>query len=114
MIPDENTKYSLGRNGVHQRDKVLVAVSILAIVFFIAQVLTFRYGRDQGMFVLVADAILHGRMPYRDAWDFKPPGIFLFSTLARLVFGSNPIGIRVVEVVGLGGLLWMSRRRPVA
>ncbi|WP_394834965.1 hypothetical protein LVJ94_51545 [Pendulispora rubella] len=108
MIPDENTKYGSGPSGVHQRDKVLVAVSLVAIVFFIAQVLTFRYGRDQGIFVMVADAILHGRMPYRDAWDFKPPGIFLFFTLARLVFGSNPIGIRAVEVVGLGvSAYWM-------
>jgi len=50
---------------------------------------------------MVARSVLHGGMPYRDAWDFKPPGIFLVYAVTRVFFGSRQVGIRVVEVAGL-------------
>ena len=65
----------------------LVAVSLGTIAYLFAQILMFRYGRDQGIYAIVADAMLRGGMPYRDAWDFKPPGIFLVYALTRAVFG---------------------------
>ena len=40
-------------------------------------------------------------MPYRDAFDFKPPGIFVVYAFARLFAGSAEWGIRVLEVAGL-------------
>ena len=40
-------------------------------------------------------------MPYRDVWDFKPPGIFLVFALARGLFGANMLAPRLVEVAGL-------------
>jgi hypothetical protein len=50
---------------------------------------------------LVADVMLKGGMPYRDAWDFKPPGIFLTYALAQGVFGKSMLSIRLLEVIGL-------------
>src|SRR5258705_12155244 len=103
-----NSKHAADPIVYNKQDKVLIVVSVVAIIFFISQILMFRYGRDQGIFVMVSDAILHGRMPYRDAWDFKPPGIFFFFTLARFLFGSHQIGIRVVERAGLiASSFWM-------
>lgn len=32
-------------------------------------------GADQGIYAYVGERILHGDLPYRDAWDQKPPGI---------------------------------------
>ena len=32
-------------------------------------------GPDQGLYAYVGERILHGELPYRDAWDQKPPGI---------------------------------------
>lgn len=82
-------------------DRVLVAVCITAIAFFLLQILTFGYGRDQGIYAVVARTILQGGMPYRDVWDFKPPGIFLIFAAARALFGEAQYGIRVLEVLGL-------------
>ena len=102
MSSDEiNSKHAPDPIVYNKQDRVLIVVSAVAIIFFISQILMFRYGRDQGIFVMVSDAILHGGMPYRDAWDFKPPGIYFFFTLARFLFGSHQIGIRVVECAGL-------------
>ncbi len=49
---------------------------------------------------MVARSVLDGGMPYRDAFDFKPPGIFLIYALARALFGPAQWGIRVLEVAG--------------
>jgi Dolichyl-phosphate-mannose-protein mannosyltransferase len=85
-------------------DRLLIAGSTLAILFLFSQILMFGYGRDQGIYAMVADAVVRGKMPYRDAWDFKPPGIFLVYALSRALFGPSQLGIRVLEVIGLAGM----------
>jgi 4-amino-4-deoxy-L-arabinose transferase-like glycosyltransferase len=82
-------------------DRVLAGVSLAAIAFFLLQILTFGYGRDQGIYAVVARTVLEGGMPYRDAWDFKPPGIFIVFAASRALFGAGQHGIRVLEVLGL-------------
>ncbi|MGK3959606.1 glycosyltransferase family 39 protein [Sorangium sp. So ce118] len=80
------------------------AIAIGAIAFLLLQILTYGYGRDQGIYAMVARAVLDGGMPYRDAFDFKPPGIFLIYALARALFGPAQWGIRALEVLGLVGM----------
>ena len=80
-----------------RRDTALVVVSGLAIVFLIAQLLDFGFGRDQGIYAVVGRAILDGGVPYRDAWDFKPPGIFFLYASASAVFGEGTRAIRLLE-----------------
>lgn len=74
------------------------------------QILLFGFGRDQGIYAAVADAVLAGKMPYRDAWDFKPPGIFLVFALAQALFGKTMASVRLVEVLGLLGMVLAFRR----
>lgn len=81
--------------------RAVMIVCVVAIVFLCGQILMFGYGRDQSIYAMVADAILRGKMPYRDAWDFKPPGIFVIYGISRLFFGPAQVGIRVIEVAGL-------------
>ena len=81
--------------------RLLVAAFLLGIAFLLLQILTYGYGRDQGIYAMVGRALLHGEMPYRDAWDFKPPGIFLIYASARALFGGGQWGIRVLECLGL-------------
>ncbi|WP_438004897.1 glycosyltransferase family 39 protein [Sorangium sp. So ce321] len=80
------------------------AIAIGAIAFLLLQILTYGYGRDQGIYAMVARAVLDGGMPYRDAFDFKPPGIFLIYAVARALFGPAQWGIRALEVLGLAGM----------
>jgi hypothetical protein len=82
-------------------DRLLLAACLLAIAFLLLQILTYGYGRDQGIYAMVGRALLQGKMPYRDAWDFKPPGVFLIYAGARAVFGGGQWGIRAVECLGL-------------
>ncbi|MGK3986094.1 glycosyltransferase family 39 protein [Sorangium sp. So ce136] len=80
------------------------AIAIGAIAFLLLQILTYGYGRDQGIYAMVARAVLDGGMPYRDVFDFKPPGIFLIYALTRALFGPAQWGIRALEVLGLAGM----------
>lgn len=86
----------------------------IIILFLLTQILLYGHGRDQGIYSVVARTVLEGGMPYRDAWDFKPPGIFIVFAIARAFFGPAEWGIRVLEVVGLAftglGLVELTRR----
>ncbi len=82
-------------------DRLLLGAALLTATFCLAQLLLMPYGRDQGIYAVVADAVLRGGMPYRDAWDFKPPGIYLVYALVRAVLGPAQVSIRIAEIVGL-------------
>ncbi len=101
-------------------ERALTIACVLVIAFMLLQILTFGYGRDQGIYAMVARTVLAGGMPYRDAWDFKPPGVFLVYAASRALLGSGQAGIRVVEVAGLVAMIaamvrltgaWWAERR---
>src|SRR5688572_24665157 len=74
------------------------------------QILVFSFGRDQGIYALVGEGILRGQVPYRDLWDFKPPGIFFVYAFAQGLFGKSMLAPRVVEVAALLALVYCSGR----
>ena len=90
-----------------QRDRVLDPDAFLNVLCWVVialsclQILLLSFGRDQSIYAVVADGILSGRMPYRDVWDFKPPGIFLLYALAQALFGKTMMAPRLLEVAGL-------------
>ncbi len=81
--------------------RLTLALCVIAIALSMALVLTFGHGRDQSIYALVARETLGGGMPYRDAFDFKPPGIFVVYAMARALFGAGPEAIRILEVVAM-------------
>jgi hypothetical protein len=83
------------------RDAAVLAAAAAAILVSLVQLIDFGYGRDQGIFAMVARTILDGGVPYRDAWDFKPPGIYFVYALG----GSQTAGIRVLEAAALCSLV---------
>jgi hypothetical protein len=82
--------------------RVVVGAALVMLgAFVLANLVSFGYGRDQGIYSVVADGITHGFLPYRDRWDFKPPAIFFVYALARTLLGAAPWAVRVVESVAL-------------
>lgn len=86
-------------------DRWLSRAAWLVVGLSFLQILLFGYGRDQGIYGVVADGLLQGEMPYRDRWDFKPPGIYFVFALAQVLFGKAMSSIRIVEIVGLGAMV---------
>ena len=60
-------------------------------------------GNDAHLFAYIGQKWFAGRLPYRDVWDNKPPGIFLATALA---FSASARGFAVLAVVE--GLLVLS------
>lgn len=62
--------------------------------------------RDQGVFAWVGDVILHGGLPYADAWDVKGPTPYLQSAATQALLGRNMWGVRLVTLVILAAGSW--------
>ena len=109
-MPPPSAAGVLSADTRYDPEHILVALSWLLVVGSIAQVLAFSFGRDQGIYATVAEGILQGELPYRDRWDFKPPGIFLVYALAFSVFGPSMIAPRLVEALFMVGTVLGLRR----
>src|SRR3954464_2477522 len=94
------------RLSIRDPDAWLSWVAGLVCAVGAIEILAFWFGRDQSINALVGDGVMHGKMPYRDLWDFKPPGIFLVYALAQGVFGHSMLSVRILEVLGLIGLVF--------
>lgn len=78
--------------------------AVCAVSIFFAcllQFIVFSFGRDQSIYAVLGDGILHGKLPYRDLWDFKPPGIFFVYAFAQALFGTSMLAPRIFEMLGL-------------
>ena len=95
---------------VRDPDLWLRAVAWTIIVLCSLQILVFSFGRDQGIYALVGEGILHGKLPYRDLWDFKPPGIFFVYALAQGLLTKSMLAVRVLEVAALIGVVFCMGR----
>jgi len=80
--------------------RIAVAAAALVILPLLLLILQYGAGRDQGAFLAVARVMQAGGMPYRDAWDVKPPGIFLIYR-AALLFGGGMLPVRALEALAL-------------
>jgi hypothetical protein len=95
----EGAKKSVGRFA----DFAFVALSVAATGWALGHLLHYRYGRDHEIYHVIVEEMLHGGVPYRDAWDIKPPGIFFLFALARSL-GDGETAVRILEAVGWGSL----------
>ena len=76
-------------------------------MLFGAPSLAYPLGSDQALFWYVGRGwLLYGAVPYRDAFDVKPPPIFLVHGLASLVSGGGMWGIRLVEWLAMIPIGW--------
>lgn len=75
--------------------------------------------RDEGAFLVIAQGILHGRVPYRDVFDHKSPAIYyLFAALlaltSQLSLMAQIVTLRLVvavaNLISAAGLVALGRR----
>jgi hypothetical protein len=79
----------------------LDSIGVLAAFVYGLPSLAYRYGPDQAMFHYVAREWLDGRLPYRDVFDVKPPGIFVLEALLLALFGESEVVLRVAALVAV-------------
>ena len=68
---------------------ILTAAPAIALAtVFLARGLVVEPTVDGAVFALIGDALMDDRLPYRDLFDHKPPGIYLLNAGSGLLFGA--------------------------
>ena len=80
---------------------IVIALVIGVIAILGLSRLADPFTGDQALFLQGARAMARGAVLYREFWDIKPPGIFLFYYVAGRLFGFSEMGVHSFE------LLWM-------
>jgi MFS family permease len=83
---------------------LVVGLAAAGAAWLLLELTRFEYGLDQGIYGAVADVMHAGGVPYRDAWDFKPPGVFFVYSAARSLFGEGMRAVRLLEALGFASL----------
>ena len=78
-------------------NKMRLAWIVIVLVFigFRWTLISIPFERDEGEYAYIAQQVLQGEVPYNDAFDQKPPGVFLIYTIAMLIFGQSVQGIHL-------------------
>lgn len=79
---------------------LLAAICSLPILLYIPFLLE-PFMRDEGFYATVAQILLDGGVPYRDAFDNKPPLIFGWFSLSFLMFGETVWAPRLLAAICL-------------
>ncbi|MCH2171118.1 glycosyltransferase family 39 protein [Myxococcota bacterium] len=91
-----------------------MAVSVLAFAAVRAPLLDVPLERDEGEYAYIAWRWLEGELPYREAFDQKPPLVFAAYASAFALLGVGVDAVRVLGVLWTAGttlLLYMLVRR---
>jgi len=79
-------------------------LAVLAVVVALGLVhLAFPFTGDQALFTVGARQIRHGAVLYRDFWDVKQPGVYLFYLAGGSLFAFREVGIHLLELLSLLG-----------
>ncbi len=84
-----------------------LVLAALAFVALRAPVFAMPLERDEGEYAYIAWRLLEGDVPYRDAFNQKPPGIFAVYVLAIATFGRSVEGIRILLHVWTAASAWL-------
>src|SRR5687768_13434651 len=81
-------------SSTHWPSSLLDACGVLLAIAYAVPSLKYGFGRDQSIFHYIGREWLEGTLPYHDAFDTKPPGIYLLHSVLIGLFGS---GISVIR-----------------
>lgn len=101
----------VGRQVAQARERT-VFLFFLAGSFFIRLPFFFRdyIDRDESTFILVAQSLVEGHLPYTELWDLKPPLVFFIFALPIWVFGKSFVAIRMIGLAAVGVISYYTYR----
>lgn len=81
--------------------KLIIFLAFLLLSFFLRFWTLFVsvLDKDESIYILGADSLLNGNLPYIEIWDHKPPGIFILFSLTMLIFGKSIVSIRILSII---------------
>jgi hypothetical protein len=96
---------------------LLTAAAVTALALWATSFREVVLDRDEGVYATIAQAWAAGKLPYRDVFDHKPPGIYVIYRAVFATFGESMIPVRVVfalltALIGVAAALALRAARP--
>jgi hypothetical protein len=89
----------------------LLDLGVLAVILLLGAInLPQPFGWDQSIFAIAARRMHEGGLLYRDTWDVKQPGLFLFYWLGGALFGFDEVGVHAFELLMMLAFAWVLQR----
>jgi hypothetical protein len=88
--------------------RLFLALAALLSIFRLPSLVQ-PMGADQGLYAYVGERILEGDVPYRDAWDQKPPAIHYTYALMRAVWPGDSV-VAAADLIAAGVAAWLLYR----
>jgi len=87
-----------GSGFIERQWRQALLLAAIVVVTVVARTPTFRFPLDQdcGVYYLCARTWAEGGLPYRDAWDHKPPAIYLLYLGLDALFQPSPSGVNAM------------------
>jgi 4-amino-4-deoxy-L-arabinose transferase-like glycosyltransferase len=78
--------------------RLVLAWAVILVLFALMRIslISIPFERDEGEYAYIAQRMLVGDVPYRDAFDQKPPGVFLIYLITFALFGQSVQAVHVV------------------
>ena len=83
---------------------------ILVFIGFRWTLIPIPLERDEGEYAYIAQQALQGDVPYRDAFDQKPPGVFLIYAIGMFIFGRSAEAIHSFQSAWTLATVWLLYR----
>ncbi len=77
---------------------LLIAIAALPVLLYLP-FLAGPWIGDEGVFATIAQGVLRGELPYRDAFDHKPPLVYGWYALAFLAPGDEAVAVRLAAAL---------------
>ena len=87
-LPEERSR--------HYTEALLLLLLCLIPILLYLPFLHTPFERDEGVYATVAEGLLHGKVPYRDLFDNKPPLVYAWYSVSFWIFGESVIAPRLV------------------
>ncbi len=97
------------------REVLFLVLLLLCVALLRLRLLDVPLERDEGGFAYMGRLILQGGTPYVDAYDFKPPGLYIAYAAIMRIFGESArgihIGLLLIDLVTTALVFIVARRR---
>ena len=91
------------------RVALIAAICAVPVLLYLP-FLTEPFFRDEGLYAAVAQMMLDGKIPYRDAFDNKPPMVFVWYATSFVIFGEHVWAPRLLVSLLLSGSVYLMYR----
>src|SRR5690242_8997710 len=100
--------YNSSTRPADMTNRLLLALACVLLVVRLPSLVQ-PMGADQGLYAYVGDRIRSGALPYRDAWDQKPPAIHVTYAFMRAIVARDAVvpAVDFIAAAVIAALLWI-------